>query len=272
MTETLELEELAICYEDSGVRAGRPLLMLHGFTGHRDDFEGVRDVLAARRRVLTPDLRGHGNSGRANAIESYGFETVLGDLSGLLDQLGVEDVDLLGHSMGGMIALRMALTCPERVHSLIAMNTTPEATVGMKADGLVKASRLALKEGMGVLEEVSRRVSERSPDPLLKHWAERYWSHRRRRFLAMDPLAYAGFAEAMATSRSLTDELSQIEAPALVLVGEFDHDFLPGAERLQSGLGRARQVTIPSAGHHPHEENRGAWLAAIEEHFTVVEG
>ena len=184
MTESLVLNEMTICYEDCGTRVGRPLLMLHGFTGHRDDFEGVREDLSEGRRVLIPDLRGHGDSGRATAVGDYNFESVIEDLCGLLDHLQIEDVDLLGHSMGGMIALRFALAYPQRVHSLIAMNTTPEATEGMRADGLRKASRLALEEGMGVLEEVSRRVSMRRPDPVIARWAERYWPHRRRRFLA----------------------------------------------------------------------------------------
>lgn len=272
MTESLVLNEMTICYEDCGTRVGRPLLMLHGFTGHRDDFEGVREDLSEGRRVLIPDLRGHGDSGRATAVGDYNFESVIEDLCGLLDHLQIEDVDLLGHSMGGMIALRFALAYPQRVHSLIAMNTTPEATEGMRADGLRKASRLALEEGMGVLEEVSRRVSMRRPDPVIARWAERYWPHRRRRFLAMDPMAYAGFAEAMANSRSLLEELPEIQVPSLVVVGAFDEDFLPGADRLSSGLGQSRRVTIPSAGHHPHEENRGAWLTALEEHFCLLDG
>ncbi|MCH2187297.1 alpha/beta hydrolase, partial [Myxococcota bacterium] len=247
MTECVALKEMTIGYDDCGLRVGRPLLMVHGFTGHRDDFEGVRDTLAAERRVLIPDLRGHGDSGRGTEIKHYGFGRVIEDLCGLLDHLGIEEVDLLGHSMGGMIALRFALACPERVHSLIAMNTTPEATEGMRAEGLVKASRLALEEGMGVLEEVSRRVSQRRPDPVVARWAKRYWSHRRRRFLAMDPLAYAGFAEAMAKSRSLFNDLPEIRVPSLVLVGALDEDFLPGADRLDLGLARSRRVTIPSA-------------------------
>ena len=124
---------------------------------------------------------------------------------------------------------------------------------------------------MGVLEEVSRRVSMRRPDPVIARWAERYWPHRRRRFLAMDPMAYAGFAETMANSRSLVDELPKIKIPSLVVVGAFDEDFLPGADRLSSGLGRSQRVTIPSAGHHPHEENRGAWLTALGEHFSLLD-
>ena len=272
MTESVALKDMTVCYEDCGSRVGRPLLMLHGFTGHRDDFVGVREALSAVRRVLIPDLRGHGDSGRATAIEGYGFEVAIEDLCGLLDYLEIEKVDLLGHSMGGMIALRFALAYPERVNSLIAMNTTPEATAGMKAEGLVKASRLALEEGMGVLEEVSRRVAHRRPDPVIARLSERYWAHRRRRFLAMDPLAYAGFAEVMANSQSLLTELTKIQVPSLVVVGASDDDFLHGADCLESGLGRSRRVTIPSAGHHPHEENRGAWLAALAEHFSLLDG
>ena len=272
MTAFIEVGGLRLAYEDWGDPKGAPLLMVHGFTGHRDDFFCVREALAADRRVLIPDLRGHGASGRANSEQEYDFEHVVEDLEAFLDALAIDQVDVLGHSMGGMIALRWVLAFPTRVRSFIAMNTAPEATPSMKADGLMKARRLALEEGMALLEEVSRRAAQRSPDPVLEQWAERYWPRRRDRFLAMDPLAYAGFAQAMAKSSSLTSRLHEVRVPALVMVGEFDLDFLPAAALFETGLPNAHRVTLAGAGHHPHEENRAAWLSAVSEHFARVEG
>ena len=263
---------MRLAYEDLGDPNAQPLLMVHGFTGHRDDFLSVRDQLAADRRVLILDLRGHGASGRAKSEEEYDFEHVVQDLHGFLDALAIDQVDVLGHSMGGMIALRWVLAFPDRVRSFIAMNTAPEATPSMKADGLMKARRLALEEGMAVLEEVSRRVAQRSPDPVLERWAERYWPRRRERFLAMDPLAYGGFAQAMSQSPSLTTRLHEVRVPALVMVGEFDSDFLEAADLFETGLPNAERVTLTGAGHHPHEENRAAWLSAVAKHFDRLEG
>lgn len=268
MTRRLAVGDIEIAFEDLGDPAARPLVLVHGFTGHRDDFVNVRDALATRRRVLVPDLRGHGDSGRSARPEDYTFEAAVGDLLGLLDALDVDRCDLLGHSMGGMVALRFALAHPERLASFVAMNTSPEPTAGMLSGGLEKAACIALEAGMAVLQEKAEQAARRTPDPVIERWSDRYWTHHRRRFLAMEPAAYAGFGVAMTSQSAVTSRLGEIHAPALVIVGDADADFLPGAALLESGLAAARRVTLSGAGHHPHEESREAWLAALEEHLA----
>ena len=85
-----------------------PLLLVHGFTGHRDDFIEIAPDLAEKRRIIAPDLRGHGDSVENSGPYGWGFEQMVKDLIDLLDHLEIDRCDLFGHSMGGMLTLRFA--------------------------------------------------------------------------------------------------------------------------------------------------------------------
>jgi len=86
----------------------------------------------------------------------------------------------------------------------------------------------------------------------------------------MTPESFRGVGTAFFDSESLLDRLGEIEAPSLILVGEFDDDFLPGADLFENSLPHARRITLLDAEHHPHQENNSAWLAAVETHLDTV--
>lgn len=86
-------------------RGGRPLLLVHGFTGAKEDFADWIDPLADEGWwVVAPDLRGHGASAKPDDEASYSLASFAADLWSLVDGLGWRRFSLLGHSMGGMIA------------------------------------------------------------------------------------------------------------------------------------------------------------------------
>jgi pimeloyl-ACP methyl ester carboxylesterase len=98
----------------------------------------------------------------------------------------------------------------------------------------------------------------------VERWGDRYWLHHRRRLGAMCPASYRGVGQTLFDSEPLCSRLSEIACPSCVLVGESDQDFLPGAALLAAHLPDVRCVTIAKAGHHPQQENKAAWLEAIE--------
>ena len=103
---------------------GRPLLLLHGFTGGRVDFTDWLGPLADRGwHAVAPDLRGHGDSDGPADERAYGLDIFAADVLGLLDALDWPRTTLLGHSMGGMIAQVVALDRPERLEALVLMGT-----------------------------------------------------------------------------------------------------------------------------------------------------
>ena len=247
-----------------------PLLMIHGFTGHRDDFIGVAPELARKRRVIAPDLRGHGDSVETPGVYGWNFNQLVNDVIGLLDHLGIERCDLFGHSMGGMLTLRFALAHPERIRSLLFMCTAPELPGSLSRPGFETGAEIGEARGIDFLQELMEKAGRKDCSESIAGWGERYWLHHRRRLRAMTPESFRGIGSAFFDSESLVDRLAEIEAPTLVLVGEADVDFLPGADLFEKHLRNVKRLTLPNAEHHPHQENPRAWFSAVEAHLEGV--
>jgi pimeloyl-ACP methyl ester carboxylesterase len=139
-------------YERRGARirvfaagAGPPLLLVHGFGGAAWNFDELAPLLHGRR-LLIPDLPGHGGSAPLPAPSLAAFADVLGDL---LDAEGARQADVFGHSLGGVVALRLAARRPERVRRLILAaaagisSATRAAELTLALVGLVQPGRIA---------------------------------------------------------------------------------------------------------------------------------
>ncbi|KJS54193.1 alpha/beta fold hydrolase [Streptomyces rubellomurinus] len=113
---TVDLPEVTLAYRVSGRPGGPPLVLLHALGERAADWEVVLPELAPGHRVYAPDLRGHGDSGRTAA---YGLPQMRDDVLAFLDALGLDRVDLVGHSMGGVVAVLVAQAAPERVDRLV---------------------------------------------------------------------------------------------------------------------------------------------------------
>lgn len=275
-TRRVAIESVSFtCNEEPG--APPLLLMLHGLTGHRDDFEQQLPKLADLGWILAPDLRGHGDFTQTGNPADYRFDVLLDDLSRLLDAEGVGTCDLLGHSFGGMVALRHALARPERVSSLVLMATAPFAPDGYTREAFEKIGAIARERGMAFLQEGAEAAARANASPsasdLQTHkWADHYWLHHRKRYTAMDPVGYAALALCMMDQESLTQRLGEIRCPTTVIIGEDDTEFLRGGEALAEGIPGAVVERIPDAGHHPHMENEAAWLDALRAHVARARG
>ena len=155
-----------------------PTVLIHGFLDFAWSWQGVvRAGLEGRRRIIAPDMRGHGDSDSVGAGGYYHFADYIADLSFLLSEIAPGPVNLVGHSMGGMIAAYFAGAFPERVE------------------------RLALLEGLGPPED-------NTPRPIrVKNWIKN-WKARRK----SSSTTYAGVAEAARRLRRndslLTEELA----------------------------------------------------------------
>ena len=101
---------------------GKPLLVLHGLFGCHSNWGWQCTRLAARFAVFGVDLRNHGESPHAAAMS---YPLMAGDVVELMDALGLTQCSLLGHSMGGKVAMQLALACPRRVARLIVVDMAP---------------------------------------------------------------------------------------------------------------------------------------------------
>lgn len=105
------------------VGSGKPVLLLHGFPDdHQVWRKQVPELLAAGYRVIAPDLRGCGQSDVAGAVSNYRIETLLADILGLLESLGIEKVQLVAHDWGAVLGWRLCMAAPERISRYAALS------------------------------------------------------------------------------------------------------------------------------------------------------
>jgi pimeloyl-ACP methyl ester carboxylesterase len=255
---------------EAGV-GGRPLVLVHGFTGAKEDFTEWLDPLAERGwHAVAMDQRGHGASHKPEVEEAYSFDHYANELLGLFDAFGWPSAVALGHSMGGMVVQTAALRAPERFDALVLMDTSHRA---VKADpGIVElAAKIARSEGMAAV--MAAQEMAREADPLANEVAARLEAERpdykafgERKMLASSPAMYASMLRQMTDRSEELDrlaELGAISVPTLVVVGGHDVPFRRPSERMAAAIPGAELAVIEGGAHSPQFEAPAAWWAAV---------
>lgn len=247
-------------------------MLVHGFTGSRDDFtEWLEPLEAAGWQAVAPHLRGHGTSEAPDEVGAYTLDLYAADVLGLADALGWDRFVLLGHSMGGMIAQVVALRAAERLDGLILMDTG-HGPVSLDPDLVELAIGVVRGGGMPALLEAQRALAAEGKAPLGTPAHERllaerpgYGEYGDANLLAASPAMYESMVQAMFEQTDRLDALRKLQVPTLVVVGEQDEPFVKPMARIADAVPGARQVVIPDAGHSPQFENPDAWWAAISD-------
>ncbi len=120
-----------------GTRGAKPVLAIHGITAHGTRFAPLAAATLADRHVLAPDLRGHGFS---PSEAPWNLETHVEDLVEVMDSEGWEKIDVIGHSLGGNLGLRLLFAYPERVNSLLLLDpafTLPPTDMTERAQAIL---------------------------------------------------------------------------------------------------------------------------------------
>ncbi|MDT5284503.1 MAG: hypothetical protein QOJ20_5698 [Mycobacterium sp.] len=139
-TLTLEVGGTSFAYREVGPTGGVPVVFLHHFTAVLDDWDpAVVDGIAAERRVILVDLRGVGGSGGSTPDS---VEAMAGDTIAFIETLGLSTVDLLGYSLGGMIAQVIIQQRPDLVRRIILAGTAPAGDQGPAATGAILQAAL----------------------------------------------------------------------------------------------------------------------------------
>ncbi|MEM7092939.1 MAG: alpha/beta fold hydrolase [Actinomycetota bacterium] len=203
--------------------AGDPVLFVHGWLNDHTVWNGVVEALESSHRCLAVDLRGHGESEAAGA-GNYGREQVLDDLRRVLDERGIERTAVVGHSLGGYLALALAIEDPSRVSAL----------------GLVAA-------GPGFRNPESR-----------EQWNESVQATAEGRDIPEGMEVISMHVDAM-----VMDRLGEIEVPACVIVGERDRRFLTSADIFGRYLDVRTNVVVEGMGHMVHAKAPADVAAAL---------
>ena len=140
VTKTVQVEGTPFAYREAGPATGIPVVFLHHFTAVLDDWDpAVVDGIAAERRVILVDLRGVGGSGGTTPDS---VEAMAGDAIAFLEALGLSTVDLLGFSLGGMVAQLIVQQRPDLVRRVILAGTAPAGDPGPAATGAILQAAL----------------------------------------------------------------------------------------------------------------------------------
>lgn len=250
-----------------GTGAEEPLLLVHGYLMSHYYFRQVLPGLAHGREVIAIDLPGSGESDRPPvASYAYDFSAFADTVSEVMTALGVGRASVLGHSLGGGIALTLAVRQPERVTRLILVDAA------VYAQPIPWEGKLALAPGIGRFifkhlytrhdfVRVQRRDCFRDPSLVTEEFVDYYWE-RLNRAGARDA-AYA----VLQTLSQLSDGGSvpaRVRAPTCIVWGEEDRAVpLEHGRRLKDDIAGAELRVVPACGHVPFAERPEEFLRQL---------
>lgn len=267
----VEVEGAALEVFEAG-RGGRPLLLVHGFTGAKEDFHDWYDAFAAEGWwVVAPDLRGHGASHQPAEESAYSLDIYAAELLALVDVLGWDRFALLGHSMGGMIVQEMALLAPERIERLVLMDTNHGPVSGLDPEVVAAGIGIVRTQGLAALAELLAAFpSERPPaDQRVRDTRAGYVAWNEGKYLRCSPAMYAAMGSMVASRPDRLDAVRAISVPTRVVVGEQDKAFREASRRLSEAIAGADLVVIPDAAHSPQFENPQGWWDAVADFLAA---
>jgi pimeloyl-ACP methyl ester carboxylesterase len=228
------LNGIAIEYQDGG--QGSPVLLGHGYSATGRMWDGQRAALGDRYRIVSWDMRGHGQTESPSDPAQYSAALTVADMRALLHHCGIERAVVGGLSLGGYVSLAFYLAHPEMVRALVICDSGPgyrnaEARAAWNARAHERAAELEAK-GLDALAGRSREMRE----AMGHHASAQGLAHAARGMLAQEGSA-------------VIDGLATIEVPTLIIVGDQDQPFLAPCEYMAKKIPGARLEVIPGAGH-----------------------
>ena len=238
------LNGIELDYEVTG--SGPALLLSHGYGATRGMWDDQHRAFADRWRVVSWDMRGHGQTESPADPAQYSAALTVADMRALLAHVGAERAVIGGLSLGGYVSLAFALAHPEMTRALIICDSGPgyrnaEARAAWNARAEERATSLEAK-GLDALTRRSRETQQ------AVHRSAQGLAHAARGMLAQE-------------GSHVIDGLPSIRVPTLVIVGDQDQPFVAPSEYMAKKIPGARLVVIPGAGHssnldQPEEFNR----------------
>jgi 2-succinyl-6-hydroxy-2,4-cyclohexadiene-1-carboxylate synthase len=250
---------------------GFPFLLLHGFTGDSSTWKPFYDKWGKHSKLIIPDLIGHGKTDSPEDATRYQIENVASDLIEILDQLGIEQVDLLGYSMGGRLALAFAILYPNRLRKLILESSSP----GLSSEEEREARRM--KDG-----ELAEFIRGKGIKSFVDYWEciplfssmkrlplDAQKTIRKQR-LANNTVGLSNSLEGMGTGAqaSFWESLHLLRNEVLLVTGEIDEKFCRIAEKMIEEIKNGKWITIKNSGHANHVEEKEKFGTIVSEFLT----
>lgn len=234
------VDDARLYYEEDG--QGAPLLFIHGLGSSSRDWFAQVPYFAEHYRVLTLDLRGHGRSERTPG--PYHIEQFARDVAVFLRKQDAVPANVVGLSMGGMVAFQVAADAPDLVRSLVVANSSAEAELQTWGDVWFYLSRRTTVQVLGmrpVGHIIANRLFVKSDQDMLRREFIKRWSTN-------DKQAYLWSVDAI-MGWSIFDRLPDIDTPTLLVTSE--HDYTPVSEknRIAAKMPCAELTVVEDARH-----------------------
>lgn len=265
---SFERDGVQLAYETFGDPAAPPVILLHGFTADHRMWVDQWCALEEAYFVVAPDLRGHGLSDAPEDLAAYAIAEYAQDIAALADHLELDLFALAGCSFGGMIALQVAVTWPERVAALIVSDAGP-AYLREEYDEAYRRREQGIDAFVAEIERrgaagFARRRAATLQDSFLQDGIRAQYRHWRTEGIA-------GAAHARRTRPDLTPLLRErLVMPVMIAIGTEDAVFC-AADGMAAELPAARYVQFRGAGHGLPARCPAAFTAELCEFLEAVE-
>jgi pimeloyl-ACP methyl ester carboxylesterase len=240
---------------------GPPLIILHGLLGSARNWSGIARELQEFRQSHALNLRNHGTSPWAGSMD---YESMAGDVASYMERHGLPRCDVLGHSMGGKVAMRLALTRPGRVRRLIVVDIAPVSYTHESFSSYIAAMRRIDLDQVTRRADVDAALADSIPDTNLRAFLQQNLINQDGKFQwrANLPAIAANLPALLAFPANETP----FSGPASFLAGERSDYIRPRDEPiLRHYFPAARIIEIADTGHWPHADRPDRVVALIRQ-------
>ncbi|MDO9119690.1 MAG: alpha/beta fold hydrolase [Nitrospira sp.] len=250
---------ITLAYSDSG--AGVPIVLLHAFPLNRTMWAEQEAALSSQFRVITIDLRGHGESDAP--LWHYSFDQAADDVRALLDHLSITQALFVGLSMGGYVLLAFYRKYADRVKGMVLADTKAQADTPEGKAGRFQMAQIAYKQGSPAIADI---MIQKLLSPATIQSKPEIVQRIRTMIEGNQISGIAGDLMAMAERPDSVPLLKQITCPTQIIVGELDQATPPAdAKFMAEQIPQARLAIIPGAAHLANIEQPGKFTRLIEE-------
>jgi 3-oxoadipate enol-lactonase len=263
--DRITLHGLDIAYQTVGPRTSPAVVLLHGWASSLRMWVGTQGHLAERFRTYALDLPGHGESSKPD-WSWYSIPNFVGVVQAFLAELGLEGATLIGHSMGGTIALELAAREDPRIDRVVAVNAVVSGQVYSRAFAIpgtwvepaLRVSRRVWPAASRVLQHPPAAVRRRTSESALRN---------------TEDLGRTTADSALGSLRAvlawdLRDRLHRIRARTLIVVGEADHLVSPAEGAAAAGAVPGARLVRLKAAHHPNDEVPETFYPVLDAFLT----